>query len=100
MRNNNFGDNVTARQRFIVTIKGHPVDVGPLMFKIVGPDNKTVQLRKASGIDAVFKEPFRRGATEVKAWAILGHGGRYQLIEIVEDKVVPKAGIEPATARV
>ena len=96
MRNNHFGDNVTARERFIVTVKGHPVDHGPLMFKIIGPKN-LVQLRKASGMDEVFKKPFKEGALQINVWAVRGVGGRFQLVELAEDKVVPKAGIEPAT---
>jgi hypothetical protein len=87
---NNFRHNIPARQRIVVTVKGHAVDVGPLMFKIIGP-NKTVQLRRASGMPSTILTAFRNGALEVKAYAYVTHGGRYHLIELV-----PNEGIEPS----
>lgn len=88
----NFRHNIPARDRVVVTVKGHAVDVGPLMFKIIGPD-KSVQLRRATGMPSTILAAFREGALEIKAYAYLTHGGRYHLIELV-----PRAGIEPATS--
>lgn len=81
---NNFRHNIPARQRIVVTVKGHTVDVGPLMFKIIGPD-KSVQLRRATGMPSTILASFREGALEIKAYAYLTHGGRYHLIELVDD---------------
>lgn len=90
VKTNNFRHNISARPRVVVTVKSHAVDDGPLMFKVIGP-NKSVQLRKGSGMPETILKPFRKGTLEVKAYAYLTHGGRYHLIELV-----PPEGIEPS----
>lgn len=89
---NNFRHNTPARQRIVVTVKGHPAEEGPLMFKVIGP-NKSVQLRRATTMPTTILAEFRKGALEVKAYAYVTHGGRYHLIELV----APHEGVEPSS---
>jgi hypothetical protein len=97
---NKYRDNVKPRERFIVTMKPYPNDAGDRKrFKIVGPNGSGVEIRSTDSFDKRFTVPFQNGAKEIKLVACLGRNGRWCLIDLVEE-VVPKAGIEPATARV
>lgn len=88
-----YRDNIPARERVIVTVKPNPHDGdGGATYKIIGPNRSSIEIRRNCGLGDRYLAPFREGAKEIKAYAVLGRNGRYQLVDLVA-----RAGLEPAT---
>jgi hypothetical protein len=78
-------ENVTPKERVIVTLKPNPHDAGGrALYKIVGPNNNGIQIRSGNGFHPKFVQPFLHGAKELKVWAFLDRNGRWQLIDVVQ----------------